>query len=244
MHYTAEEVYNRLVDVDRILTIAGQIRFTLGEVSIIVRQKDVVGNILQEWLEGWLEKNGIEFARNPNTQMPPDLFLNPEDRTTGLLEVKAFNYEATPGFDIADFKAFQKEIIEKPYMLYAQYLIFGDQMADSGEVTVKRLWLKNLWEICRSSKQWPINVQCKNNVVHKIRPSVCYSEKGAKQFPSFSCLEHFLSAIEETVYTNTDTHNTASGWKRRMQKAYSSHYGKSIEIPRWEGIKKLYTGED
>ena len=129
-------------------------------------------------------------------------------------------------------------------MLYAQYLIFGYQMADSGEVTVKRLWLKNLWEICRSSKQWPINVQCKNNVVHKIRPSVWYSEKGAKQFPSFSCLEHFLSAIEETVYTYTDTHNAASSWKRRMLAAYYSHYGKSIEIPRWEEIKVLYTRED
>ena len=45
MYYTAEDIYNRLVDVDRILTITGQIRFTLGDVSIIVRQKDVVGNI-------------------------------------------------------------------------------------------------------------------------------------------------------------------------------------------------------
>lgn len=120
---TAEEIYSRLVNDDKIQREKGQIRFYLGNVDIIVRQKDVVGNIIQEWLEGWLEKKGIAFSNNPNTQMPPDLFLNPDDKTTGLLEVKAFNYEAAPGFDIADFKSYQGEIIEKPYMLHTKYLI-------------------------------------------------------------------------------------------------------------------------
>ena len=49
---TAEEVFDRLLNVDRIKTAEGQIRFYLGDVDIIVKQKDVVGNIIQEWLEG------------------------------------------------------------------------------------------------------------------------------------------------------------------------------------------------
>lgn len=53
---TAEEVFDRLLNVDRIKTAEGQIRFYLGDVDIIVKQKDVVGNIIQEWLEGWLRK--------------------------------------------------------------------------------------------------------------------------------------------------------------------------------------------
>ena len=114
---TAEQVYDRLVNVDKILEVKGQIKFFLGNVNIIVKQRDVVGNIMQEWLEGWLKENDIAFSPNPNTQMPPDLFLDPDNKEENLLEVKAFNYNASPGFDIADFRAYQEEIIDKPYML-------------------------------------------------------------------------------------------------------------------------------
>ncbi len=68
----------------------GTIKFFLGSVDIIVKQRDVVGNIMQEWLEGWLKKNGVEYAVSENTQMPPDFFLDKENRTKALLEIKAF----------------------------------------------------------------------------------------------------------------------------------------------------------
>lgn len=94
-HLTPEEVYERLLNVDKITTLDGQIRFYLGDVDIIVKQKDVVGNIIQEWLEGWLKHNHIFFMPNDNTQMPPDFFLS-EDKKVNLLEVKAFNADAHP----------------------------------------------------------------------------------------------------------------------------------------------------
>ena len=59
---TAEQVYDRLVNVDGIKSVDGQIRFFLGDVDIIVKQKDVVGNIIQEWLQGWMDKRGIEYG--------------------------------------------------------------------------------------------------------------------------------------------------------------------------------------
>ena len=123
MKLTAQEIYNKLINEDQILTLVGQIRFHLGDVDIIVKHKDVVGNIIQEWLEGWLLSRGIEFAPNPNTQMPPDVYLDPDDRTHNLLEVKAFNRESSPAFDIADFKAFVNELIEKPYHLDTDFII-------------------------------------------------------------------------------------------------------------------------
>ena len=91
---TPQEVYEKLLNEDKILTLQGRIQFTLGDVNIIVKQKDVVGNIIQEWLEGWLTKRNIAFTPNENPQMPPDLFLN-EDKTKDLLEVKAFNRSAS-----------------------------------------------------------------------------------------------------------------------------------------------------
>ena len=49
---TPEEVFDTLLNVDKITSLEGQIRFYLGDVDIVVRQRDVVGNIIQEWLEG------------------------------------------------------------------------------------------------------------------------------------------------------------------------------------------------
>ena len=235
---TAEQVYERLLNVDKIKTVEGQIRFYLGDVSIIVRQKDVVGNIIQEWLEGWLRKNNVAFAPNDNTQMPPDIFLNPDNHTEDLLEVKAFNYSASPGFDIADFKAYSREILQHPYMLHTKYLIFGYSMNDEGIVTIRDLWLKNVWEICRSMDGWPLNVQYKNKVIHKIRPAKWHGNRS--RFPLFTSLEHYLSAIEETLFSYPDTHELSKGWRKKVTDAYKSFYGKGITIPRWEELMNKY----
>ena len=65
--------------------------------KIILHNYDtIVENIMQEWLEGWLSHNGIEYASNDNTQMPPDVFLDPHDKRHNLMEVKAFNHNASP----------------------------------------------------------------------------------------------------------------------------------------------------
>ncbi len=235
---TAEQVYDRLLNIDKIKTAEGRIRFYLGGVDIIVRQKDVVGNIIQEWLEGWLRKNNVDFDCNQNTQMPPDIFLNPEDHTVDLLEVKAFNRQASPGFDIADFKAYAREILNAPYMLHTKYIIFGYKMSNDGIVTIQDLWLKNVWEICRAMDRWALNVQYKNKVIHKIRPAAWYSNRG--NFPLFQSLEHYLSAIEETLFGYPDTHDLSTGWRRKMATAYENHYGKQLIIPRWEDIEEIY----
>lgn len=239
MRLTAQQVYDKLLNEDHILDLRGQIRFYLGDVNIIVKQKDVVGNIIQEWLQGWLDKRGIEYAPSENTQMPPDFFLNPDDLTVNLLEVKAFNRSANPGFDIADFRMYEEEIIEKPYMLNVDYLIFGYDMSPDGVVVVKDLWLKKVWEITRCMKDWPINLQVKQNVVHKIRPGVWYSRSS---FPMFNSLEHFLAAIEETVWQNPKTREVSATWKRRFLESYEAHYGERIDFPRWHDIENIYRG--
>ena len=70
--------------------------------------------------------------------MPPDFFLNPDNKKEDLMEIKAFNYKAGPGFDIADFRMYEQEIAHKPWMLYVTYLIFGYEMDDKGVVTIKK----------------------------------------------------------------------------------------------------------
>ena len=74
MKKTPQEVYELLINDESILSLEGQIKYEMGGIDIIVKQRDVVGNILQEWLQGWLNNKGIEYALNSNTQMPPDFF--------------------------------------------------------------------------------------------------------------------------------------------------------------------------
>ena len=69
---TAQQVYETLINEDKIFDIKGQIKFYLGDVNIIVKQKDVVGNIIQEWLQGWFEKRKVEFLPNENEVSFPD----------------------------------------------------------------------------------------------------------------------------------------------------------------------------
>lgn len=149
MRLSARQVYDKLMNEEKILELQGEIRFFLGDVNIVVKQKDVVGNLIQEWLGGWFVKRDIEHALGENSQMPPDFFLDTADRTKELLEVKAFNRSASPGFDIADFRMYAEEVIDKPFMLDVNYLIFGYDMRADGIVTIKDLWLKKVWEITR-----------------------------------------------------------------------------------------------
>ena len=236
---TGQYIYDTLMNVDKITTIKGQIRFNLGDVSIIVKRKDVVGNILQEWLEGWLIKRDIDFTPNPNTQMPPDIFLNTKDLTKNWLEIKAFNRESSPAFDIADFKAFVRELVEKPYHLDTDYLIFGYVMdEETGDVIVKDLWIKKIWEITKTMDNWPITVQYKNGMVQKMRPGNWYTSKGNAQV--FECMEDYLAAFEETIYQYHETRQQGSQWRNKFKKSYKNYYGKEIDFPKWDDIKKKY----
>lgn len=240
MKLTANEVFDKLMIDDKILEVKGQIKFYLGNVDIIVKQRDVIGNIMQEWLEGWLKHNEITYKLNTNTQMPPDFYLNPDDLKSELLEVKAFNYDATPGFDIADFNAYQSEIIVKPFMLHAKYLIFGYQMQEDGYVVIKKLWLQNVWEICRRMEYWPLNLQVKDKVVHKIRPCTWYSKGKSIRYKPFTSLEDFISAIEHTVYQNPKTREKSGEWLKLFLKSYEKEYNTKLKIPRWSDIEDSY----
>ncbi|WP_304429191.1 NgoBV family restriction endonuclease [Romboutsia ilealis] len=239
MKLTAQEIYDKLVNEQQILTAIGQIRFHLLDVEIVVKRKDVVGNIIQEWLEGWLIENDIEFSPNPNTQMPPDIFLNPENTAEGLLEIKAFNRESSPAFDIADFKAFINELIEKPYHLDTDYLIFGYVMdEENGDVVIKDVWLKKLWEITRPMENWPITVQYKNNILSKMRPGTWYGR--SRHFKFYESKEDYLAAFEETIYQYRETRMLGDQWRNRFKRSYRNHYGVEIEFPQWREIKDRY----
>jgi type II restriction enzyme len=233
---SAQQVYDKLLNESDILHAAGSISFSLNGVSIRVKERNVVGNILEEWLYKWLQEKGFNVIHN-TTQNPPDFWLNPDDRESDLLEIKSF-YKS-PSFDIAAFMSYVNEIKEKPYRLFSDYLIIQYNMnSKTGDVSIVKAWLKKVWEISAPSERFPIKTQYKNKQIVNIRPATWYAKRA--KFPTFKCKEHFISALEETIYQYPETHAVATTWKRDLCENYNRKYNERLEIPRWNDIKEEY----
>ncbi|MDV5115793.1 NgoBV family restriction endonuclease [Clostridium perfringens] len=135
---TALELYNKLKK--DLLGQTGSIKISFCGLDVEIESTDTVGNSLQSWLEGYLEKNDIYYRTPDNTQEFPDFYLG-ETNDTNLLEVKAFNIDNGPGFDIANFESYCSSLKTKSYRLNADYLIIGYNMTGS-TIKIDNIWLK------------------------------------------------------------------------------------------------------
>ena len=53
-------------------------------------------------------------------------------------------------------------------------------------------------------------------------------------------MEDFIAAIEEAVYQNPKTHESAATWKKNFIDSYRKFYGVKLDIPRWQEIASKY----
>ena len=237
---TIEQAYEELVSKFKINNASGNIQFNLKDFQIVVKQPNVVGNIIEEWLSDyWLEHKKYNVIHNLG-QTAPDFWFDPDNKEHELLEIQCFDYiNRGPSFDIANFQSYIREIIDKPYRLHSKYLAIGYGMdVESGLVTIHQVWLKNVWELCCSSANRPIKVQEKKNVIYNIRPSVWYGNRS--NFPTFESLEDFLAAIEQTIYDYNQTRPIAENWLKNLKESYKKFYGVSLNVPRWYDIQDKY----
>ena len=81
-------------------------------------------------------------------------------------------------------------------------------------------------------ENYPINLQVKEGVIHKIRPGVWYSER-VTDYAIFDCLEDFISAIEETTFKEPKLRSSvASTWLAVFQRNYGNVFrGLSAGLP-------------
>jgi hypothetical protein len=227
MKYSAQQLYDNLVNEYQIIGQSGIINFTLKDFTIAIESKDSVGNLLQEWLIQWMKKQKIDFEENPSSQTFPDIFLDKDDKTKGLLEIKAFDFNRGAGFDLANFESYCNSLLTNAYRLDSNYLIIGYTMEGS-KITVKNLWLKKIWEISGGSSTYPIKVQEKKQVIYNLRPITWYSDKNT--FKAFESKEQFLKALNETRYQYTKTHHDNSHWLKKVLKNYKEYSGISLVI--------------
>lgn len=219
---TAKEIHDLLLNEFKIKEQIGSVEIILGGISAKYKGKDAIGDLLQEWLGEWLIQNNFYFRTRPNTQDFPD-FLLAEDDKSGFLEVKSFNANATPAFDIANFDSYNKSLLKKPERLDADYLIFAYKMENS-VLSIDNLWLMKVWEMAGTSGTNPVNMQTKNSQPYNLRPIKWYA-KTPKNKP-FPDKMSFLNAISETL--GKYSHSTGSyseNWLDRVKAQYLENTG-------------------
>lgn len=220
---TAQELYSALGNLHLERQI-GVISFNLAGVLVKIDTTDTVGITLQAWLKQYLTDNNIYFSESSNTQEFPDFFLDNNDAFKHMLEVKAFNYNATPAFDIANFESYCSSVKEKPYRLDADYLIFGYTMNDSGDITVKKVWLHKIWQIAGTSQRFPLKTQVKRDMIYNIRPNTDFKVGNKGPFRS---KDDFLLAIYKTLVIYKGK-SFADGWKQTLSINYKKYYGYNL----------------
>ena len=198
IYMKATDLYEKILK-SNLINIEGSITFDYDNLSIKVKEKSAVGNLFQEWFGNWLKKHNIGFRLNPNTQESPDFFLHETSNETDLLEIKVFDDDAGAAFDVANFDAYTRSILNKPYKINSDYLIFSYTLRD-GIFSIKRIWLKKIWEITGAMNDRPINLQVKQGVFVNIRPVKWYSDKA--KFNPFNNRNAFLVALHEAIKLN------------------------------------------
>ena len=208
----------------------------------------IILNSLKDWMELENDKRNdvvltprqvtdlmARLCRTNKGQSSPDFWLNASNKNEDWLEVKSFT--GSPNFDISAYNSYINLIIDQPYKLQSNYLLIKYKM-NGGIVTIEDCWLKKIWEISCPSSKWPVKVQDKRGTIFNLRPATWYSEK--TDYPVFKSIEHFLSALEETVYKYPDTHAKGATWADKLKQSYKNYYGIDLQIPRWMDIKSLY----
>jgi NgoBV restriction endonuclease len=227
MKISAPQLFKKLVEEYHLIGQTGIIHFTLKDLTIKIETKDTIGNLIQEWLKEWMKKEKIEFEENTNSQTFPDIYLNVKDKTKGLLEIKTFDFDRGPGFDLANFDSYCNSLLENSHRLDSDYLILAYQMNGS-EITIKDVWLKKIWELSGASSTYPIKVQEKKKVIYHIRPIIWYSDKST--YKSFGTKEEFLTALNETRYQYPKTHHDNAHWLKKVLKNYKDKTGSVLKV--------------
>lgn len=221
---SAQQLYQELIN-DNIINSTGKINLTLNFISVQIETKDSIGHMLQDWLKEWAHLKGFYLRANQFTQEFPDFYLSTSNEDN-LLEVKSFDYTASPNFDISNFDTYVRSLINFPKKLDADYLVFGYSL-NSGVLKIEGLWLKKIWELTTCSNDWALRLQVKQNVIHNIRPVNFVSTRQNIAQP-FSNKLDFLNAIQDVLNNYSNTSSSHRNWLQDFKTNYRNSTGISL----------------
>jgi type II restriction enzyme len=221
---TAQDFYNRLIQ-SGIINSTGNITFNLNGISMQIDSKDSIGNMLQDWLGTWATSQNIYLRANPSTQEFPDFYLS-DYNDTNFLEIKSFDYNASPNFDIANFETYIHSLLVMPKKLDADYIVFGYTLRN-GILTIEKVWLKKIWELTTYSEQWDLRIQQKKGTIYNIRP-VNFKSTNPHIAQPFATKLGFLNAIQSVLNQYNKTHLIHNNWLKDFKIIYQTATGNTL----------------
>jgi len=215
----SKNIYQLLLQ-ENLIGAKGNATFKLQNLSVPIKDKSVFGNLIQEWLQCFMDKNKINYRISDNSQEFPDFYLNKTSDTKDLLEVKCFT--KSPNFDIANFQAYSRSLLTYAYRLDANYLIFEYQMNES-ELIIKNIWLKKVWQITCASERSPLKIQWKQGVPVNIRPATWYAKNPI--YITFPSRQEFVLALKKIIDISPQCENIRKDWYKNVSLLYKNQTG-------------------
>lgn len=225
MQITATQLFQKLKAIG-IEDKTGSTIFTFLGVDTKIRAKSPVGYVFQDWLENWMRTNNIDVRVPDNSQEFPDFYLNASENNKDLLEIKTFDADASPNFDVANFDAYTRSLKTKAYRLDSDYLIFSYKMTDDGDFSICDFWIKKVWEITCPSERYAIRAQIKQDVIVNIRPANWNSTN--PQFKVFESRKAFVKALHSTLLAYPNRRDVSKDWYNEVAANYKLHTGRDI----------------
>jgi type II restriction enzyme len=224
MYVNANQIYS-LLQQEQITSGIGNITFNFKNIAISIRGKNAIGDLFQEWLEAWMTRSNISYRKPSNTQEFPDFLLHRRSNEIDLLEIKLFDYDRSPNFDVANFDSYQRSLLTNAYRLDADYLIFGYRLNNTG-FSIADFWLKKVWEITGDGNTNVLKCQVKQGVIHNIRPVKWYSSRRVQS--PFTSRFHFCLGLEQRLLNYNRTQHSCVNWLREVRANYRQHTGSPL----------------
>jgi hypothetical protein len=207
----------------------GHVTISLAGVTVNLTGRDAIGHLVQEWLFSWCNSNGFSLTKNAKTQTFPDYFIGVPPQP---LEIKNFNFDANPAFDVADFYAFIETLPDNIEKLYADYIIFGYCLNQTtGALSIPKIWKFKIWELVGKSPTNFINCQIRgdngNKRIQKLRPR---NFKNPETDSKFQNPLEFLTELQKLLNHNDATRNEGySNWLDKVKDAHIKKYEKPLQ---------------
>lgn len=218
------------VTYSELLNKYGSIMVHFNNVPMAYTGRDIIGNSLQEWLPNWFEFIGVDIRSNPRTQTFPDFRIHLHSEVYDF-EIKCWNNNSTPGFDIANFNSFVSTLPNDPSQLNAYYFLLGYRPLVEGVdfekgFKVEEIYMKRIWELCGPTPTYPTPIQRKQGQPYALRPA---------NFPNsraniFESRAEFVYAIAELIdsYPNPVWSFNGREWYDLVKESFEEKYGEQL----------------
>jgi len=204
------------------------IRAKVNDLEFDIKNKDIMGGLIQSWFEKFLDKNGIKW-HDRGTQTYPDFILENNE----YLEVKCYFKDATPAFDLANFKSFIDSVIKDPKRLNSDYLVFNYNFDDT--IGIHDYFCKKIWEMTADHStgkyKGQITAQVKKGTIVNLRPYnfIKYPER------SYDSRYSFVKKIQQKIRVHSKQlinekceYRNDEEWFDILNKRYSNFYNQDL----------------